>query len=183
MTILIAEDEARSAKLVQAILLSYPFFVYSPESFCLPTLFPAYRWWPTQVKFLFSFLYIILLEWITINLLVFARAFLEFFLVWLLFWGIPMYDYFGLLLHRLLLGTTTSTTFGYYHWPSILLTSIFAQNFLFWRFGKFTCNFILSISIHWIMLTQKNGIKNILRACNKLSKYSSGGVAISAKKT
>ena len=44
VTLLIAEDEARSAELVQAILLSYPFFVYSPESFCLPALFPAYRW-------------------------------------------------------------------------------------------------------------------------------------------
>jgi hypothetical protein len=43
MTILIAEDEARSAELVQAILLSYPFFVYSPEAFCLPALFPAYH--------------------------------------------------------------------------------------------------------------------------------------------
>ena len=29
----------------------------------------------------------------------------------------------------------------------------------------------------------KKWLKNILRACNKLSKYSSGGVAISAKKT
>ncbi|GES82553.1 hypothetical protein GLOIN_2v1770212 [Rhizophagus clarus] len=35
MTILIAEDKAQSAKLVQAILLSYPFFVYSPEPFYL----------------------------------------------------------------------------------------------------------------------------------------------------
>ncbi|PKY63524.1 hypothetical protein RhiirA4_492765 [Rhizophagus irregularis] len=43
MTILIAEDEARSAELVQAILLSYPFFVYSSEPFCLPDLFPTYR--------------------------------------------------------------------------------------------------------------------------------------------
>ena len=43
--------------------------------------------------------------------LIFAQAFLELFLVWLLFWGIPMYDYFGLLLHRLLLGTTISITF------------------------------------------------------------------------
>jgi len=34
-----------------------------------------------------------------------------------------------------------------------------------------------------MLLAQKNGLKNILRACNKLSKYSSGGVAISAKKT
>ena len=33
----------RSAELVQAILLSYPFFVYSPEPFSPPDLFPAYR--------------------------------------------------------------------------------------------------------------------------------------------
>jgi len=39
---LIAEDEARSAELVLAIRLSYPFFLYSPETFCLFNLFPAY---------------------------------------------------------------------------------------------------------------------------------------------
>jgi hypothetical protein len=43
VTLLIAKDEAQSAELVQAILLSYPFFVYSPEPFCLPDLFPTYR--------------------------------------------------------------------------------------------------------------------------------------------
>src|SRR5436305_8408874 len=112
----IAEDGARSAKLVQAILLSYPFFVYSLETFCLPDLFSAYRWYYVKAKFSYLFpIYYSTLTYYQIYTLVFARAFLEFFLVWFLFWGIPMYDYFGLLLHRLLLGTTTLTTFGYYH--------------------------------------------------------------------
>ena len=44
MTILIAEDEARSAELVQAIHFSYTFFLYSPESFCFSDLFLAYCW-------------------------------------------------------------------------------------------------------------------------------------------
>ena len=43
VTLLIAENEARSAELIQAILLSYLFFVYSPEPFCLSDLFPAYH--------------------------------------------------------------------------------------------------------------------------------------------
>ena len=59
MTILIAEDEARSAELVQAILLSYPFFVYSLETFCLPDLFPAYRWYYAKAKFFLSLSYIL----------------------------------------------------------------------------------------------------------------------------
>src|SRR3954470_6162682 len=55
VTLLIAEDEARSAKLVQAILLSYLFFVYSLETFCLPDLFPAYRWYYAKAKFSYLF--------------------------------------------------------------------------------------------------------------------------------
>ena len=73
--------------------------------------------------------------------------------------------YFGVLLHRLFLGIIILITFGYYHidyfWV-LPLTQYFANKhirskFLFWRFGKFICNFILSISIHCIMLlAQKN---------------------------
>ena len=59
VTLLIAEDEARSAELVQAILLSYPFFVYSLETFCLPDLFPTYRWYYAKAKFFLSLSYIL----------------------------------------------------------------------------------------------------------------------------
>ena len=59
VTLLIAEDEARSAELVQAILLSYPFFVYSLETFCLPDLFSAYRWYYAKAKFFLSLSYIL----------------------------------------------------------------------------------------------------------------------------
>jgi len=59
VTLLIAEDEAQSAELVQAILLSYPFFVYSLETFCLPDLFPTYRWYYAKAKFFLSLSYIL----------------------------------------------------------------------------------------------------------------------------
>src|SRR5207253_10956849 len=59
VTLLIAEDEARSADLVQAILLSYPFFVYSLETFCLSDLFPAYRWYYAKAKLFLSLSYIL----------------------------------------------------------------------------------------------------------------------------
>src|SRR2546423_1306376 len=55
VTLLIAEDEARSAELVQAILLSYPFFVYSLETFCLSDLFSAYQWYYAKAKFSYLF--------------------------------------------------------------------------------------------------------------------------------
>ena len=59
ITYLIAGDEAWSAELVQAILLSYPFFVYSFETFCLPDLFPTYRWYYAKAKFFLSLSYIL----------------------------------------------------------------------------------------------------------------------------
>ena len=43
MTLLIAENEAQSAELVQAIPFSYPFFLYPPEPLHLSNLFPTYR--------------------------------------------------------------------------------------------------------------------------------------------
>ena len=79
VTLLIAEDEARSAELVQAILLSYPFFVYSLETFCFLNFFPAYRWYYAKAKFSYLFLYIILPWRSTKSMLYFG--FLEPFLI------------------------------------------------------------------------------------------------------
>src|SRR5437763_941111 len=70
--LLIAEDETRNAELVQAILLSYLFFVYSSEPFCLSDLFPVYHLVTHSSITSFFFLYIILLEWVTIFSLVFS---------------------------------------------------------------------------------------------------------------
>jgi hypothetical protein len=43
VTLLIAEDEARSAELVPGHTVFMLFFSYFPEPFCLPDLLPAYR--------------------------------------------------------------------------------------------------------------------------------------------
>ena len=61
--------------------------------------------------------------------------------------------YFGVLLHRLLLGTT----FGYYHQPSILPASVFAQNFYFEDLG----NLHVILYLVFPERGKKNGLKNI----------------------
>src|SRR6266496_3316113 len=60
VTLLIAEDEARSAKLVQAILLSYLFSCILLNLSAFPISFPPISGSIPSCNFLFSFLYIIL---------------------------------------------------------------------------------------------------------------------------
>jgi hypothetical protein len=73
---LIAEDVVQNADSDLATLLSYPFFVYSPESFCLFDLLSTYRRW---YNFFFT-LYNSTFGGHQIYILIYTPAFLELFL-------------------------------------------------------------------------------------------------------
>ena len=78
MTILIAEDEARSAELVQAILLSYLFSCILLNLSAFPTSFLPIGGSTPSCNFLFSFLiYYSNLGYYQFYILFFAPAFLE----------------------------------------------------------------------------------------------------------
>ena len=89
MTLLIAEDEARSAELVQAILLSYLFSCILLNLSAFPISFLPIGSRPLEYNFFFLFLILAY----QIYTLVFAQAFLEFFLVWFLHWDTLRYYY------------------------------------------------------------------------------------------
>src|SRR5581483_9516444 len=114
MTILIAEDEARSAELVQVILLSYLFSCIFLNLSAFPTSFLPIGGSTPSCNFLFSFLYIIL-TWGTTNfisyfsLLPFLNPFLT------LSRMVTTLGYFRILPHRPLWSTTISITLGYYY--------------------------------------------------------------------
>ena len=109
MTILIAENEVRSAELIQAILLSYLFscILLNLSAFLISFL-PIGG---SIQKHNFLFYFYIILPWILPNLYPSFRLSLPRILSHI----VTTLGYFGVLLHRLFLGIIILITFGYYH--------------------------------------------------------------------
>ena len=110
VTLLIAEDEARSAKLVQAILLSYLFSCILLNLSAFPISFLPIGGSTPKHNFLFSF-YILFYFGVLPNLYPSFRPSLPRILSRM----VSTLGYFGVLLHRLFLGIIILITFGYYH--------------------------------------------------------------------
>src|SRR5437763_879758 len=105
-----AEDEARSAELVQAILLSYLFSCILLNLSAFPTSFMPISGSTPKHNFLFLS-YILFYFGVLPNLYLILRFYLSRTLSRI----VTTPGYFRILSHRSLWSTTTSITLGYYH--------------------------------------------------------------------
>ena len=116
MTILIAEDEARSAELVQVILLSYLFSCIFLNLSAFPTSFLPIGGSTSKHNFLFSS-YILFYFGVLPNLYLIFYPYIPRTLSRI----VTTLGYFRILPYRPLWSTTTSITLGYYHIVYFLL--------------------------------------------------------------
>ena len=117
VTLLIAEDEAQSAELVQAILLSYLFSCILLNLYAFPISFLPIGGSTPKHNFLFSS-YILFYFGVLPNLYLIFCPYIPRTLSRI----VTTLGYFRILPHRPLWSTTTSITLGYYHIVYFLLT-------------------------------------------------------------